>query len=58
MVELYDFFRKPMHFEWERFSDITLTVTLTLTLNPNLNPNRTSNPNRNPNRNPIQKALV
>ena len=25
---------KPMHFEWERFSDITLT----LTLNPNPNP--------------------
>ena len=25
---------KPMHFEWERFSDVTLTLTLILTPNP------------------------
>ena len=37
---------KAMHFEWEHFSDVTLT------LNPN------SNPNRNHNRNPVQNALV
>ena len=24
---------KPMHFEWESFSDVTLTLTLSLTLN-------------------------
>ena len=30
---------KPMHFERERFSDVTLTLTLTLPLNPYPNPN-------------------
>ena len=35
---------KPMHFEWERFSIVTLTLTVTLTHN--------RNPNRNSNRKP------
>ena len=35
---------KPMHFERERFSDVTLTLTLPLTLNPNPNPNPNPKP--------------
>ena len=29
---------KPMHFEWERLSDVTLTLTLTPNPNPNPKP--------------------
>ena len=45
-----------MHFEWERFTDVTLNPNPNL--NPNSNPNRNRNPNRNHNPNPIQNALI